>query len=136
MRQNKHSSCEAMSNNKEPSSQNKGFRHYLLSLTAALIACICCWIPLLAVAIGLAGASSLTQFVGRNHPAFQALAVGILLATSVFMWVQKKKGKMSARGFFLQVAIILSMYGLMTFLMEKVLGSWLADGITETHGKH
>ncbi len=135
MKHNEHSSCEAMPDNKEPSSQNR-FRYHLLSLTAALIACLCCWIPLLAVAIGLAGASSLTQYIGKNHPAFQALAVAILFATSVFMWVQKKKGKMSAKSFFIQVAIVLSMYGLMTVLMEKVFGPLLANGITEVHGQH
>ena len=136
MTHNEHSSCEAMP---KPSSQNRGFRYCLVSLLAALIACLCCSVPLLAVAIGLAGASSLNEYFGKNHGAFQALAVTILLATSGFMWFQKTKGKMSTKGFFLQVAIVLSMYGMMTVLMEKMFGSLLAErgyGITEEHSKH
>ena len=139
MKENKHSSCESSTCKSGYSVGHKRIRHYLLSLSAAILACLCCSIPLLGIAVGLAGASSIYQYFGNNHPAFQVLAIAILLGTSLFMWVQKKKGKMSGKGFLLQVVILLSMYGLMTAFMQGIFSPWLSErgyGITKLHGEH
>jgi hypothetical protein len=73
-------------------------QYYLLSFLAAFIACLCCSLPLLALALGLAGASGIKGYMGKYHDLYQFAAVSILLGACVFMWLQKKKGRMSLKG--------------------------------------
>ena len=134
-----HSSCGAApADSSKSSSSEKGLQYYLVSLLAAFIACLCCSLPLLALAFGLAGASSLREHMGKYHELYQVAAVIILLGACVFMWLQKKKGRMSPKGFLLQVTFVFLMYGVMTVVMERVLTPWFTEKITgaKEHGNH
>lgn len=134
-----HSSCSrTAADHSKSSSADKGLQYYLLSFLAAFIACLCCSLPLLALALGLAGASGIKGYMGKYHDLYQFAAMSILLGACVFMWLQKKKGRMSLKGFLLQVALVFSMYGVMTVVGEKVLIPWLSEKVTDTteHGNH
>lgn len=94
-----HSSCSrTAADHSKSSSADKGLQYYLLSFLAAFIACLCCSLPLLALALGLAGASGIKGYMGKYHDLYQFAAVSILLGACVFMWLQKKKGRMSLKG--------------------------------------
>jgi len=134
-----HSSCSrTAADHSKSSSADKGLQYYLLSFLAAFIACLCCSLPLLALALGLAGASGIKGYMGKYHDLYQFAAVSILLGACVFMWLQKKKGRMSLKGCLFQVALVFSMYGVMVVVMERVLTPWFTEkGISvKMHGNH
>jgi uncharacterized membrane protein YwaF len=76
--------------------------------------------------------------MGKYHDLYQLAAVSILLGACVFMWLQKKKGRMSLKGFLIQVTLVFSMYGVMVVVMERVLTPWFTEkGISvKMHGNH
>ncbi|HEY9787859.1 MAG TPA: hypothetical protein V6D17_20900 [Candidatus Obscuribacterales bacterium] len=101
------------------SNVSRSFKSYALGALAAFVACLCCSLPLLPLMLGFSGALALKDRLGAYHQAFEAGAIAILLAGSVFIWQRHRKSGL--KSLVLHIAAMLVMYGLMSVVMNRYL---------------
>lgn len=133
-----HSCCLAGQGTNAIQAGHKSVKSYVVSATAAFIACLCCSIPLLLVLLGFSGAQALKEQFGLYHLAFDILSVAILLGACCYLWQEHRKSGKPLRSFVLLVGTTVLLYGLMTFTLKQVVMPILlgASAHTVPHGNH
>jgi hypothetical protein len=134
---NDHSCCQTDAK-KPAESPGKPLKSYALGVMAAVVACVCCYLPLIPLMLGLSGASVINDQLRPYHLAFEVTGMMILLGACGYMWSQHRKSGRPLHSFWLLIVVTFAMYGLLTFIMKKVVApTFLSTGWhPATHDSH
>lgn len=116
-----HSSCSRNHQETNASANQAGIRSYFVGAVAAFISCLCCSLPLIPLIIGLSGATSLRDQLGKYHLLFEIASILILTTACLFMWIRNRKHEKPLKSLVLQITFTLTMYFSMNAIMQKLI---------------
>lgn len=102
--------------------KSAGFVAVVAGLSAALLGSLCCAGPLLAILLGVSGATALAG-LGKYHPLFLAAAGLVFLVSGVYFWHPKKVCSLpdQKNQLWKNLAIAAGLFALTTFVIYQVL---------------
>lgn len=128
-----HSSCGLDHKETNPPAK-AGIRSYIVGAVAAFISCLCCSLPLIPLVLGLSGASSLREQLGKYHSLFEIASIMILIAACLFMWKRNRKHNKPLKSLLMQIAFTLTMYFAMSVIMQRlIVPAFIGEMETSTH---
>jgi chromate transport protein ChrA len=133
-----HACCRQEAVSERTVKARKSLKSYIVGGVAAVVACLCCFLPLIPLMLGLSGALSFKEQLGPYQWTFEVLAVSVIVGACCYMWKEHRKSGKSWRSFILVVLATIVMYALMSFVMRELLVPAVLGGIMPSlnHGKH
>ncbi|MBX3076758.1 hypothetical protein KF913_22800 [Candidatus Obscuribacterales bacterium] len=132
-----HSSCSLVHKETNASAKQAGIRSYLIGAVAAFISCLCCSLPLIPLILGLSGATSLREQLGKYHSLFEIASILILVSACLFMWKRNRKHNKPLKSLLLQIAFTLTMYFSMNVIMQKlIVPAFIGEMENSAHAHH
>lgn len=109
-------------------------RSYVSGITAAILACICCCLPVVLIAFGVASINSLTWFQ-NYHLYFRVFGWLVMLIAVFFMWHQHRRAGihiLKDKHFWTPLICMIVVYSGMTYVLETL----VAPQFPQAHDLH
>lgn len=113
-------------------------RSYLAGAVAAILACLCCSLPLIPLMLGLSASSSLLG-LNKYHAVFDVLGAVILFASLVYIWRRHKGAEIPFfrnKQFWACAVMSFLMYGGMSYVIKSEVAPRLLGSQATVHGEH
>lgn len=108
--------------------RKKSLWSYLAAVLSAVLACLCCSVPLIPLMLGLSAGSTFLSLT-RHHLLFDALGGLMLLGSLIWIWREHKMGEQSVwknKQFWKCLVLTFAMYGIMSTFIKQVIFPKLA----------
>jgi hypothetical protein len=111
---------------------------YVVGIVASILACACCYVPVIALTVGVSIGRGL-GFLDEYHVFLDSIGIAFMIGASIYIWRQHKRADLPIfrdKHFWLPLFCMLVMYGVMSLGIRQWVLPLLNHGEAEHHHVH